>query len=330
MKFLNLLISAALLPSTMALAQIAPSTTTTGEVFPKHTVTLVVSAGGLVDTLARTIGPLLSERWKQPVIVEARPGASGTIGSEFVARAAPDGHTLMLNSAAAFAITPAVYKNLRFDPANDFTGVTLLGDVGFVLLVNPNQLNVKNMAEFQAAVRAAPGKYNYASPGAGTSHQFGMELLKQRMGLNMQHVPYKTVPAMITDLIGGQVQALLLSTTSGMPYVAAGRVKLLAVTGDTRVPSAPDVATFREQGLDYMDAIESWFGVIAPAKTPRPVIAKLNQDIRAVMELPQVREQMAKQGMVSKTGTPEEFDALVKADLLRWAKLASDMKITAE
>ena len=131
-----------------------------------------------------------------------------------------------------------------------------------------------------------------------------------------------------TAAVEGDYRVVELVAVAQQPGTV--RVKLLAVTGDTRVPSAPDVATFREQGLDYMDAIESWFGVIAPAKTPRPVIAKLNQDIRAVMELPQVREQMAKQGMVSKTGTPEEFDALVKADLLRWAKLASDMKITAE
>lgn len=330
MKILNVLFSIALLHGATAFAQGSPSTTSTGEVFPKRSVTLVVSAGGLVDTLARVIGPHLSERWKQPVVVESRPGASGTIGSEFVARSAPDGHTLLLNSAAAFAITPSVYKNLRFDPANDFAGVSMLGSVGFVLLANPNLPNVKNMAEFQTAVQAAPGKFNYASPGAGTSHHFGMELLKQRMGLTIQHVPYKTIPAMVTDLIGGQVQVMLLSTTSGMPHVDSGRVRLLAITGGARAPTAPDVATFREQGLGYMDVVESWFGVIAPAKTPPHIIAKLNQDIRAVLALPQVRETMVKQGMVPMTSTPEEFDALIKADLKRWAKLATDMKITAE
>ena len=329
MKILSLVLFTLLLACGNASAQSTQQAPTGGEAFPRRPVTLIVSAGGLVDTLARIIQPALSERWKQPVVVEARPGASGTIGSEFVARATPDGHTLLLNSAAAFAIIPAIYKNLRFDSANDFTGVVKLGNVGFVLLASPS-FNVKNMAELQTLVRANPGKFNYASPGAGTSHHFGMELLKQRMDLNLQHVPYKTVPAAVTDLIAGQVQLMLLSTTSAMPYVESGRVKMLAVTGADRVPSSPAVATFREQGVAYMDAVESWFGVVAPVKTPRAIVDKLNQDIRSVLELPQVREQLTKQGMVLEASTAAEFDALFKSDLIRWAKLATDMKLQAD
>ena len=329
MKHLNYLLSSLLCICGAAFAQGSQPTVGSLEVFPRRPVTLIVSAGGLVDTLARIIQPTLSERWKQPVIVEARPGASGTIGSEFVARAAPDGHTLLLNSAAAFAIVPAIYKNLRFDPANDFTGIAKLGSVGFVLLANPT-LNARNMAEFQALVRAAPGKFNYASPGAGTSHHFGMELLKQRAALNLQHVPYKAIPAAVTDLIAGQVQVMLLSITAAMPYVESGRVKMLAVTGPDRIPTAPGVATFREQGLAYMDVVDSWFGVVAPAKTPRAIVEKLNYDIREVMELPQVREQLVKLGMVPETSSAADFDALVKSDLVRWAKLATDMKLEAE
>lgn len=299
------------------------------EGFPRRPVTLIVSAGGLVDTLARIIQPALSERWKQPVIVEARAGASGTIGSEFVARAAPDGHTLLLNSAAAFAIVPAIYKNLRFDSASDFTGVVKLGSVGFVLLASPS-FNANTMAELQTMVRAAPGKFNYASPGAGTSHHFGMELLKQRMDLKLQHIPYKTVPAALTDIIAGQVQLMLLSTTSAMPYLESGRVKLLAATGADRIPGSPGIATFREQGLAYMDAVESWFGVVAPARTPRAIVDKLNQDIRSVMAQPQVREQLTKMGMVLETSSAADFDALVKSDLIRWSKLAAEMNLQAE
>ncbi len=329
MRIWHFVVAMGLLPCSIALAQTSPPTTSTGEPFPSRPVTLVASGGGLVDTVARFLAPFLSERWKQPVIVEAKTGASGQIASEFVARSAPNGHTLLFNSAAAYAIVPAVFKNLRYDPANDFVGVSMLGSVGFVMLVNKD-FNVKNMAEFQAFVRASPGKYNYASPGAGSSHHFGMELLKQRLGLVIQPVQYKTVPAMAADLLGGQVQMMLLSTTSGMPYVESGRARLLTLTGATRLPAAPDVATFREQGLGYMDAIESWFGVVAPAKTPRQAVGRINQDLRAVIELPQVREFLQKQGMTPGTSTPEEFDALIRADLIRWAKLAAEMKLTAD
>lgn len=329
MKHLSLILFSLLMACGSANSQSSQPVPGGAENFPRRPVTLIVSAGGLVDTLARIIQPALSERWKQPVIVEARPGASGTIGSEFVARSAPDGHTLLLNSAAAFAIVPAIYKNLRFDPANDFVGVSKLGSVGFVMLASTT-VNANNMTEFQALVSAAPGKFNYASPGAGTSHHFGMELLKQRMDLKLQHIPYKSIPAALTDLIAGQTQVMLLSITSAIPYVESGKVKVLAVTGPNRITNAPAVATFREQGLAYMDAVDSWFGVVAPSNTPRAIVEKLNRDIRDVMELPKVHEQLVKLGMVPETSSAAEFDALVKSDLVRWSKLATDMKLQAE
>lgn len=301
------------------------------QAFPSRTVTLVVpfSPGTGIDILARAIGPKLSERWKQPVVVENKPGASGNIGTDFVAKAPPNGYTLMV-TVNAFTVAPALYKNLPFDPANDFAPISKIALATYCFVVNPNVFPAKDMAEAVAAIRANPGKYYFASPGNGTPHHVGMELIKLRLGLSATHVPYKGFAGAITDLVGGQVHMMFTLVHSSLPHVRAGRIRILGVTGPQRSPQFPEAPTFREQGIDFMDDVDAWYAVMAPARTPPELVARLNADVNAVMRLEDVKEHLMKQGMIPVTSTPEELSALIKSDLARWARVVADAKITAD
>ena len=312
------------LPWTGALGQAAPA-------FPSRPVTLVVpfTPGTGIDILARAIGPALSQRWNQSVVVENKPGASGNIGADIVAKAAPNGHTLMV-TVNTFTITPALFKNLPYDPVNDFAPVSKIAVATYAFAVNPSVLPANNMAEAIAAIRARPGQLYFASPGNGTPHHVGMELIKLRLGLNAVHVPYKGFAGAITDLIGGQVQMMFTLVHSSLPHVRSGRIRILAVTGAGRSPQFPEALTFREQGIDFMDDVDAWYAVMAPGKTPPELVARLNADVNAVMELPEVRENLVKQGLIPSTSTPAALAALIKSDLARWAKVVSDAKITAD
>lgn len=296
--------------------------------WPGRPVTIVVpftqGTGG--DTVARTIAPRLSERWKQPVIVDNRAGASGTIGSEVVARSAPNGYTLLL-TVNTFTMVPSLIRKLPFDPVNDFAAVGMLVLTSYAFTVNPAALPARDFDEFVAAVRKQPGKFNYASPGNGTPHHLAIEMIKMRLGLNIVHVPYKGSSGAIVDLLSGQVQAMIMPIPTAMPHVQAGKIKLLAVTGANRWSIAPDVPTFRERGMEYMDSVDAWYAIIAPARTPRPVIAKLNQDLKAVMEMQEVRNSLMKQSMTPAVSTPEEFDRVLRNDIAHWARVVAEAKI---
>ena len=301
------------------------------DTFPGRPVTLVVPTtnGTGNDLLARQLAPRLSERWKQPVIVENRAGASGSIAADFVARSAPNGATLLVTTAA-FSMVPPLLKNLPYNVLKDFAPVGMLAVGSFAFTVNP-AMPVKTFNEFLALVRAAPGKYNYGSPGNGTAHHFGMEMMKQHFNIDVVHVPYKGAAGMITDLIGGQVHAVLMPIPAAMPHVRSGKVRLVAVTGRGRSPGAPEVQTFTEQGTDYMDRIDGWTGVLAAAATPRAIILRINQDFKAVMESPAMLDLVLKDGgNVLRLSTPEEFTEVLKIDLARWGKLAADAKIAAD
>lgn len=322
---LLVLLSVPFVTSSTALAQSA------GDTFPGRPMTLVVPTtnGTGNDLLARQLAPRLSERWKQPVIVENRAGASGSIAADFVARSAPNGTTLLLTTGA-FSMVPPLLKNLPYNVLKDFAPVGMLAMGSFAFTVNP-VLPVKNFNEFLALVRAAPGKYNYGSPGNGTAHHFGMEMMKQHFNIDVVHVPYKGAAGMITDLIGGQVHAVLMPIPAAMPHVRSGKVRLVAVTGPNRSPGAPEVLTFNEQGTDYMNRIDGWTGVLATAATPRAIVLRINQDFKAVMESPAMQELVLKDGgNVLRLSTPEEFAEVLKSDLARWGKLAADAKITAD
>ncbi|HZR70795.1 MAG TPA: tripartite tricarboxylate transporter substrate binding protein [Burkholderiales bacterium] len=296
--------------------------------FPSRPVTLVVpfTTGTGIDILARVIGPRLSERWKQPVVVENKPGASGNIGTDAVAKAEPDGHTLMV-TVNTYTITPALFKNLPYDPVTDLAPISKIALATYTFAVNPSVLPAHDMKEAIDIIRKNPGKYYFASPGNGTPHHVGMELIKQRLGLDIIHVPYKGFAGAMTDLVGGQVAMMFTLVHSSLPYVRAGKIRALAVTGAKRSPQYPDAPTFREQGIDFMDDVDAWYAVMAPGKVSPALIARLNRDVNAVMNLPQVKDQLVKQGMIPTTSTPEALAALIKADLARWAKVVADAHI---
>jgi len=299
--------------------------------FPGRPVTLVVpfTTGTGIDILARVIGPRLSERWKQPVVVENKPGASGNIGTDFVAKAAPDGYTLMV-TVNTYTITPALFKNLPYNPETDIAPISKIAVATYTFAVNPSVFPASNMKEAIELIRAHPGKYYFASPGNGTPHHVGMELIKQRLGLDVTHVPYKGFAGAMTDLVGGQVQMMFTLIHSSIPYVRAGKIRALAVTGAKRSPQFPEAPTFREQGIDFMDDVDAWYAVMAPGKTPPGLVARLNADVNAVMGISEVRDNLIKQGLIPTTSTPGELATLIRADLARWAKVVADAKITLD
>jgi len=299
--------------------------------FPARTVVLVVPftpATG-IDILARAIAPKLAERWKQPVVVDNKPGASGNIGTDFVAKAAPDGYTLMV-TVNTYTITPALFKNLPYDPVEDLAPVGKIALATYTFAVNPSVFPASDMKQAVALIRANPGKYFFASPGSGTPHHVGMELIKQRLGLEVTHVPYKGFAGAMTDLVGGQVQMMFTLIHSSIPYVRAGKLRALAVTGAERSTQYPEAPTFREQGIDFMDDVDAWYAVMAPGKTPAALVARLNADVNAVMALPDVREQLLRQGLIPVTSTPGELAGLIKADLARWGKVVKDANIKVD
>ncbi|HTM60329.1 MAG TPA: tripartite tricarboxylate transporter substrate binding protein [Burkholderiales bacterium] len=299
--------------------------------FPNRPVTLIVpfSPGTGIDILARVIAPKLSEKWGQAVVVENKAGASGNIGTDAVAKSAPDGYTLMV-TVNTFTITPSLLKNTPYDVLEDFSPISKIATATYCFDVNPNVFPARNMQEAIALIRQNPGKYFFASPGNGTPHHIGMELIKLRLGLQATHVPYKGFAGAMQDLIGGQVQMMFTLVHSSIPQARAGRIRILGVTGAKRSPQFPDLPTFREQGIDFMDDVDAWYAVIGPAKLAPELLAKLNADVNAVMALPDVKDGLIKQGLIPTTSTPEELAALIKSDVPRWAKVIADAKITAD
>ena len=301
------------------------------QAFPARPVTLVVpfSPGTGIDILARVIGPKLGERWGQPVVVENKPGASGNIGTDLVAKSAPDGHTLMV-TVNTFAITPSLIRSTPYDVVNDFSPISKIALATYCFAVNPKAFAVNNMNEAVAAIRANPGKYFFASPGSGTPHHIGMELIKLRLGLAATHVPYKGFAGAMTDLVGGQVHMMFTLVHSAIPHARGGRIRILGVTGAARSPQFPEAPTFREQGIDFMDDVDAWYAVLGPARLPPELVSRLNADVNEVMRMPEVRDNLLKQGLIPVTSTPDALASLVKSDLARWAKVIADAKITAD
>jgi tripartite-type tricarboxylate transporter receptor subunit TctC len=299
--------------------------------FPTHPVTLVVpfSPGTGIDILARVIGPKLSEKWGQAVVVENKPGASGNIGTDFVAKADPDGYTLMV-TVNTFTITPSLIKNTPYDINRDFSPISKIATATYCFAVNPKVFPANNMQEAVALIRKSPGKYFFASPGNGTPHHIGMELIKLRLGLNATHVPYKGFAGAMQDLVGGQVHMMFTLVHSAIPQARAGRIKILGVTGAKRSPQFPEAPTFREQGIDFMDDVDAWYAVLGPAKMAPELVSKLNADVNEVMGLPDVQANLLKQGLLPTTSTPQALGALIKSDEARWAKVIAEAKITAD
>ena len=301
-----------------------------GPAFPGKTITLVVpfTPGSGSDVIARIIAPRLSARWGQSVIVDNKPGASGNLGGSYVAKAAPDGHTLLV-TADSFTMAPAIYKNMPYDPVRDFAPVVQLAETSYAFAVNPG-VPAKDLHSLVSYVKNNPGTVNYASPGNGTPHHLAMEMFKTKSGLDILHVPYKGISGALTDLMGGQVQLMIGSVNSLVPYATSGKLRLLAITGAARSPLVPDVATFREQGMETMDGGNAYYLVLAPSRTPPELVARLNSDISAVMNAGDVKAELLKLGMTVRTGSPAQLGTSLKNDLARWRKVVADARITAD
>lgn len=273
--------------------------------------------GGTTDILARTISDKLTIALGKPVIVENNPGAGGGVGAVQTAKAAPDGYTIMGGTISTHAINASLYKTLPYDPVKDFTPITLIARVPNLLVVNPD-VPAKNVKELIALMKANPSKYTFASSGNGTSQHLSGELFKSMAGVDMQHIPYKGSPAALQDVVSGQVTMTFDNITTAWPLAKAGKLRALAVTTAKRSPIAPDVPTLAEAGLAGYE-IGSWQGVFAPAGTPVDVVKRLNAEIVKIINMPDVREKLVGLGAEPVGNTPDEFAALVKGEVVKWA-----------
>jgi tripartite-type tricarboxylate transporter receptor subunit TctC len=283
--------------------------------------------GGGVDIVARAVGPKLTEIWRQQVIVDNRAGASGMIGTEFAARAAPDGHTIFIGTLGNLAVNPHLFPKMAVDPLRDFVPVTLLVAVHFVMVAHPS-LPARNVKELIALARARPGQINYSSSGAGGAPHLGGELFKVMAKVDLVHVPYKGSGPSFQDLLGGHVSMTFDSLVQSLPYIKSGKLKALAVLGKMRSPLLPEVPTVAETVPGY--DLTNWFGLVAPAATPREIIAKLNEDWAKVLLNPEVRTKLSGMGADVVGNKPEEFGAFMKAETAKWAKLVKEAHIRAE
>jgi len=303
--------------------------TTTAHAWPDQPITLVVpyTPGTGIDLIARQLSARLPKVLGQSVIVDNVAGASGNIGSERVARAKPDGYTLMVQ-VNTLVMNKSLYKTLAYDPVSDFTPVTLTS-WGTLLLTNPNVQKATTFAQFVSAAKAAPGKLTYASPGVGTPHHLSMALLMQDTGTEMLHVPYKGTAGAVTDLLGGRIDFMFLPVHVALQHIQAGKLKAIATGSGARLPQLPDVPTLAEAGVP-IDSVDMWYGVLAPKGTPPDIVARLNKEIAAVLKQPDVATAFESQGMVPATSTPAEFGALVAKDAQRWSAVVKRGNITAE
>jgi len=309
--------------------ELLASTCASAQAYPSQPIRLIVgyTPGTGIDIIARTVGQKLSERLGQPVTVENKPGASGNIGTDTVAKAKPDGYTLLV-TVSTFAVVPALYKSLPFDPVKDFVPISLSAWGSMMLAATPSA-KIDSVAQLIQAAKANPGKLNYGSPGVATPHHLAMELFKNVTGTSITHVPYKGTAGAITDLLSGQISVMFVPIHVALPYVKAGKLVGLAVGSPKRHPTAPDLPTLTELGVPGIE-VDLWYGFMAPRGTPRDVIAKLNSELKAITALPEIQSSFAAQGLDPATSSPEEMQALVESDMVRWAKLIRDAKITAE
>ena len=293
---------------------------------PVH-ITVPYTPGTGADILARVLGPKLAERWRSAVVVENRVGATGNIGTEYVAKAASDGYTLLF-TATSFGTNPALSRTLPFDPVKSFAPVVLAATSSLAVIVHP-QVPAKSLREFIALARSQPGKLHYSSPGNGGPQHLAMELLKLEAGIDLVHVPYKGAGGALTDLIGGHVEAMISALQTVAPHVQSGRLRMLAVMSGERSPTFPEVPTAKEQGLPELE-VETWYGLFAPAGTPMEVVMKLNRDINLLLQNEEIRELLSRQGMLAAGGAPDRFGELVKQELARWTRVVDAAGIKAD
>ncbi len=308
---------------TAAVAMLAGSTASAqgAAAYPNKPIKIVVPfpPGGATDILARAIGFELQKAWGQTVVIENKPGAGGNTGADLVAKSPADGYTLLMCTVGTHAINMSLYAKMPYDAVKDFEPVVLVAGVPNLLVVHPS-VNAKNVRELTALAKAQPGKLNVASSGNGTSIHLSAELYKQMAGVDILHVPYKGSAPAVADLLGGQVQMMFDNMPVSLPHVKAGKLRALAVTSMTRSPALPDVPTMDEEGLKGFDAT-SWFGLVAPAGTPKDIVAKLNAASVKALATPDMRERLAAQGADPIGNTPDQFAAFIKSEIEKWAKI---------
>lgn len=316
---LSKLISASLVAAGMLVS--ASTASFAGAAWPARTIKFIVPfpAGGATDTIARVYADKLSEAFKQPVVVDNKPGAGTGIAAEFVATAEPDGYTIALAPAAQLAILPHINSNIRFDPFKSFAPVSLLASVPYVIAASPNT-PIANVKELIAAANKDPGKLTYSSCGPGTMCHLSGEMFKSQTGTDLLHVPFKGSAPAINALIGDQVNLAFDTLTVLAPQIRDGKVKGLVIGSRERSPLLPNVPTAAEAGLPDF-AVESWFGLVVPANTPADIVQRLNAEVVRIGNLPDVKERLEAQGLTVTTNTPEEYAQLIRADYARWGKV---------
>ena len=298
--------------------------------FPSRPIRFIVpnGAGGTTDLVARSVAPKLADMLGQQVVIDNRPGSGGILGTEIVARAAPDGHTLLMGTIGNIAISPALYRKLAYDSLRDFAPVTQLASAAYMVLLHPS-VAAKSMKELAALAKAKPGTLNFASAGSGTGSHLAAELFKSIAGVDMVHVPYKGGSPAMTDVIAGQVQLMFNGIPSSMPHLRSGRLRALAVTTATRSAAAPELPTIAEAGFPGAEST-SWTGILVPAGTPAPVIAKLNAAFVKALQFPDVTARLSIDGAAPVGNSSAEFSAYITSEIMKWGKVVRTSGATAQ
>jgi tripartite-type tricarboxylate transporter receptor subunit TctC len=297
--------------------------------FPTQPIKIIVgfSPGGVPDIAARVIGQQMSENWKQPVVVENKLGAGSNIAAQFVANAPSDGYTL-LSISSAFAISPAIYSTMAFDPIKDFSGVTLTATGPALVLVSPN-IKVNTIKELIDYAAKNPGKVTYSSAGIGSGSHFAAELLQAKAGLELLHIPTKGIPDAITEVMSGRVDFFISPYASAINLVKSGKVRAIAITSTKRFKDLPTLPTVAESGVPGYKW-EFWYGLMAPAKTPKAILQKIALEVKRILELPNVKERFDELGTTAVSSTPEQFDKFIAAEIIDFARLAKQSGIKPE
>jgi len=306
---------------------VVPFAPVAAQQFPSRTVKFVVpqTPGGATDVFARKFAQALSEKWGQPVIVENRAGAGGVVGTDAVAKSAPDGHTLLVTYAGSQAINPSLYSKIPFDSVKDFQTVATLASTPFIMIVH-NGLAAKDLGEFIALARAKPDALTYASSGNGSVNHLLGEMLKSESGIKVLHVPYRGVAPAITDVIGGQVDSAFSSVPSVLQMIKTDKVRALAISSGRRNAAAPEIPTIAESGFPGFD-VNPWWGILAPAGTDMGIVRKINSDVESVLRTPEMIAFLATQGAEPLIASPEKFLEMLQADIEKWAKVVKDANV---
>ena len=313
-----------------AAAALALGTSALAQTYPAKPIRLVVpfTPGGVTDTSGRLIAEQLSKRLGQQVVVDNKPGASGNIGTQMVATAEPDGHTLLLGFDGTMVINPHVFPKVGFDSLKDFAPIGKIGDAVLILVAHPG-FAAKSLKDVIALSKAQPGGLSYGTSGTGGTPHIAGELLKQRTGANLTHIPYKGGGQAMTDVLGGNIPLVYTAIAGAIPHVKSGKLHPVAVSSAKRASSLPDVPTFIENGVSDFES-NSWVALLAPAKTPKAIVDKLNAELNAVLNDPEVRERLNGMGISATPGTPEKFGEEMKRDLARYGAVVKAANIRAE